>query len=225
MRLLLIEDNAELARLLSQQLAPRGFMIDLADTGHGGLEMMDLVSYAAVILDLGLPDMDGLAVLQALRLKNRSIPVLILTARGRIHDRVAGLDAGADDYLVKPFAYEELVARLHVMMRRQGQGGDERLQVGNLSFDPRHRHVEIDGSPQVLSAQELDLLEILMRRSGRVLPRRQLDDHLFGLSAEVGLNAVEVAVHRLRRRLQAARAAVEIHTIRGVGYMLTGVES
>ena len=220
MRLLFIEDNAELAGLLAQQLAPRGFSADFARTGQEGLEMLRLVAYAAVILDLGLPDMDGLAVLRELRQREPALPVLILTARGQVSDRVTGLESGADDYLVKPFAYEEVIARLNVLLRRQGQAAGERLQLGNLSFDTRYRQVEVSGEPQMLSAQELNLLEILMRRSGRVAPKRHLDDQLFGLSAEVGPNAVEVAVYRLRKRLQAAGASVEIHTIRGVGYML-----
>jgi DNA-binding response OmpR family regulator len=221
MRLLLIEDNAELAELLAGQLAPRGFDVDFARTGGEGLEMIELVSYAAVVLDLGLPDMDGLRVLRELRQRELTLPVLILTARGQVSDRVTGLDSGADDYLVKPFAYEEVIARLNVLLRRQGQAAGERLELGNLAFDTRYRQVEVDGEPQMLSAQELNLLEILMRRSGRVVPKRYLDDQLFGLSAEVGPNAVEVAVYRLRKRLEAARAAVEVHTIRGVGYMLS----
>jgi two-component system response regulator TctD len=225
MRLLLIEDNAELAGLLAQQLAPRGFSADFAETGREGLEMLSLVAYAAVILDLGLPDMDGLAVLRELRRREPTLPVLILTARGQVSDRVTGLESGADDYLVKPFAYEEVIARLNVLLRRQGQAAGERLALGNLSFDTRHRQVEVDRAPQILSAQELNLLEILMRRSGRVVAKRHLDDQLFGLSAEVGPNAVEVAIYRLRKRLQGAGASVEIHTIRGVGYMLADAAS
>ncbi len=220
MRLLLIEDNAELAGLLAQQLAPRGFSADFARTGREGLEMLGLVAYAAVILDLGLPDIDGLTVLRELRQREPAVPVLILTARGQVSDRVTGLDSGADDYLVKPFAHEEVVARLNVLLRRRGQAAGERLALGNLTFDARYRQVEVSGEPQVLSAQELNLLEILVRRSGRVVPKRHLDDQLFGLSAEVGPNAVEVAIYRLRKRLQGAGASVEIHTVRGVGYML-----
>jgi two-component system response regulator TctD len=222
MRLLLIEDNVQLAELLAEQLAPRGFSADFARTGREGLEMLQLVGYAAVVLDLGLPDMDGLAVLRQLRERDATLPVLILTARGQVSDRVTGLDAGADDYLVKPFAFEEMLARLNAMLRRQGQAGKDRLELGNISFDTRLRQVEVDGEPQLLSAQELQLLEVLLRRSGRVVAKRHLDDHLFGLSAEVGPNAVEVAVYRLRKRLERAGAAVEIHTIRGVGYMLAG---
>jgi DNA-binding response OmpR family regulator len=222
MRLLLIEDNAELADLLGRRLAPHGFETDTAQTGRGGLEMVELVSYSAAVLDLGLPDMDGLAVLRQLRQTHPTLPVLVLTARSQVRDRVAGLEAGADDYLIKPFAHEELIARLNVLLRRRGQPAGERLAFGNLGFETRFRQVEIGGEPQAFSAQELNLLEILMRRGGRVAPKRHLDDQLFGLSADVGPNAVEVAVYRLRKRLERAGAAVEIHTIRGVGYMLTG---
>ena len=221
MRLLLIEDNAQLAELLSQQLAPRGFDADFARSGREALEMLSLVDYAAVVLDLGLPDMDGLEVLRELRKTQPVLPVLILTARGQVDDRVRGLDSGADDYLVKPFAHEEVIARLNVLLRRQGQAAGDQLRLENLVFDTRFRQVEVDGKPHVLSAQELNLLEILMRRSGRVVPKRHLDDQLFGLSAEVGPNALEVAVYRLRKRLEAAGAAVEIHTVRGVGYLLS----
>jgi DNA-binding response OmpR family regulator len=225
MRLLLIEDNAELARLLAEKLAPAGFSADFAASGREGLEMLELVSYAAVVLDLGLPDMDGLEVLRRLRRREPALPVLILTARGQVSDRVTGLETGADDYLVKPFAHEEVTARLNVLLRRRGQAAGETLELANLIFDTRHRQVEVDGANQVLSAQELDLLEILLRRSGRVVAKARLDDQLFGLSAEVSPNALEVAVYRLRKRLQRARAAVEIHTVRGVGYMLAAVSA
>ncbi|HKT53407.1 MAG TPA: response regulator transcription factor [Caulobacteraceae bacterium] len=224
MRLLLIEDNRDLATLLAGQLAPRGFEIDWAPCGADGLEMAALLPYPAIVLDLGLPDMDGLEVLRRLRQAHEASPVLILTARGQVPDRVKGLEAGADDYLVKPFAYEELVARLNVLVRRKGQPGGERLEVGNISFATRERQVEVAGRPHLLSAQELNLLEILMRRSGRVVAKRHLDDQLFGLSTDVGPGAVEVAVYRLRRRLKAAAANVEIHTIRGVGYMIAGAQ-
>jgi two-component system response regulator TctD len=223
MRLLLIEDNVELAELLAQRLEPRGFDADFARTGGEALEMLELVDYAAVVLDLGLPDMDGLEVLRRLRQARGALPVLILTARDQVGDRVKGLDSGADDYLVKPFAYEEVIARLNVLMRRNGQAAGEQLKLGNLAFEARGREVEVDGRPQVLSAQELNLLEILMRRSGRVVAKQRLDDQLFGLSSEVGPNALEVAVYRLRKRLQTAGATVEIHTVRGVGYLLSGV--
>ena len=225
MRLLLIEDNADLAGLLAQRLAPRGFSADIASTGRESLEMLDVVAYVAVVLDLGLPDLDGLAVLEQIRKRQPSLPVLILTARSRVSERVTGLEAGADDYLVKPFAYEEVAARLHALLRRPAQASGERLQVGNVTLNTRLREVEVDGAPQTLSAQEINLLEILMRRTGRVVPKRHLDDQLFGLTADVGPNAVEVAVHRLRKRLQGTGAAAEIHTVRGVGYLLTGAIS
>jgi two-component system response regulator TctD len=139
MRLLLIEDNAELAGLLAERLEPRGFDADFARTGREALEMIELVDYAAVVLDLGLPDMDGLEVLRRLRQTRGAVPVLILTARDQVGDRVKGLDSGADDYLVKPFAYEEVIARLNVLMRRHGQPAGEQLKLGNLTFNARGR--------------------------------------------------------------------------------------
>src|SRR3974377_1827510 len=151
MRLLLIEDNVELSDLPARQRAPRGFSIDWASCGADGLEMAALVAYPAIVLDLGLPDMDGLEGLRRLRSSPEAAPVLVLTARGKVADRVRGLEAGADDYLVKPFAHEELIARLNVFLRRKGQPAGERLEVGDIRFSTREREVEIGGRLQVLS--------------------------------------------------------------------------
>jgi two-component system response regulator TctD len=167
-----------------------------------------------------LPDGDGLSILRELRHHRNPVPVLVLTARGGLEDRVNGLRSGADDYLVKPFALEELVARLEAQLRRPGQQLGSSLQVANLEFDLRSRQASIDAEPQLLSARETAVLELLMRSKGRVVSKKQVEDHIFGLSGEVGSNAIEVYVHRLRRQLSEKGAKVRIHTIRGVGYLI-----
>jgi DNA-binding response OmpR family regulator len=223
MRLLLVEDNEELSGLLVKSLAAAGFGADTVTTAADALSVLGSTHYAAAILDLGLPDEDGLTVLRALRTRQNTMPVLILTARDGVNDRVTGLRAGADDYLVKPFAIEELVARLEALLRRPGQLLGRSLKLGNLVFDTGARQLFIGGEPQVLSARELALLEILMRRSGRVVSKRTVEDQIFGLANDVGSNAIEVYVHRLRKSLQDYGASAVIHTIRGVGYLIAAV--
>ena len=176
--------------------------------------------YAALILDLGLPDGDGLSLLREIRHRNNPIPVLVLTARGGLHDRVHGLRSGADDYLVKPFALEELIARLEAQLRRPGHLLSSSLRIANLEFDTRNRQASIDDQPQLLSARETAVLELLMRSKGRVVSKKQVEDHIFGHSGEVASNAIEVYVHRLRKQLSERGAKVQVHTIRGVGYLI-----
>jgi DNA-binding response OmpR family regulator len=221
MRLLIVEDNDELAGLVGRGLRSAGYDSDCFHTAGEARIALTTTSYAALILDLGLPDGDGLAILRELRHRNDSIPVLVLTARGGLHDRVTGLRDGADDYLVKPFALEELVARLEAQLRRPGQLLGSVLSAGNLQFDTRNRQCAIDGAARVLSSRETAVLEILMRSKGRVVSKRQVEDSIFGLSEEVGSNAMEVYVHRLRKQLAEMGAQAQIHTIRGVGYLIT----
>ncbi|MFL6799454.1 MAG: response regulator [Xanthobacteraceae bacterium] len=220
MRLLIVEDNEELAKLLRQGLRSAGYEADLLATVAEARIALSTTRYAALILDIGLLDGDGLAVLREIRARKDPLPVLVLTARGSVHDRVGGLRSGADDYLVKPFAFEELVARLEALLRRPGQLLGSSLQVANVTYDTESRQAYIDEKPHVLSARETDVLELLMRRTGRVVSKKLVEDHIFGLSGEVASNAVEVYVHRLRKQLSERGANVEIHTIRGVGYLL-----
>lgn len=220
MRVLLVEDNAELVALLVKGLARSGFSADSVTNAADAAHAMAAMRYSAVVLDLGLPDEDGLSVLRGIRGRNDSTPVLVLTARDGITDRVNGLRAGADDYLVKPFAMEELVARLQALLRRPGNLLGRQLSVGNVSLDTEGRQVLVDGAVRAFPAREAAVLEILMRRSGNVAPKRLFEDQLFGLSGDVGSNAVEVYVHRLRKMLGDCGARVKIHTVRGVGYML-----
>ena len=218
MRLLIVEDNEELAELLAKGLAQAGYESDVLSTIEEANSVLSTTFYAALILDLGLPDGDGLALLRELRQRDNPIPVLVLTARGGLHDRVHGLRSGADDYLVKPFALEELIARLEAQLRRPGHLLGNSLRIANLEFDTRNRQASINDQPQVLSARETAVLELLMRSKGRVVSKKQVEDHIFGHSGEVGSNAIEVYVHRLRKKLEPS--GLRIATVRGLGYCL-----
>ena len=220
MRLLIVEDNEELAELLAKGLQTAGYESDRLTSIEEARSVLETTFYAALILDLGLPDGDGLELLRELRHRNNPIPVLVLTARGGLHDRVHGLRSGADDYLVKPFALEELIARLEAQLRRPGQLLGSSLRIANLEFNTHSRQASIDEQPQVLSARETAVLELLMRSKGRVVSKKQVEDHIYGHSGDVGSNAIEVYVHRLRKQLSDRGARVQVHTIRGVGYLI-----
>src|ERR1700726_4411033 len=220
MRLLVVEDNEQLSELLTKGLRTAGYETDVLSSLEEASTVLRTTFYAALILDLGLPDGDGLTLLREVRHRNNPIPVLVLTARGGLQDRVHGLRSGADDYLVKPFALEELIARLEAQLRRPGQLLGSSLHIANLEFDLRNRQASIDDQPQVLSSRETAVLELLMRSKGRVVSKKQVEDHIFGLSGDVASNAVEVYIHRLRKQLLDKGAKVQIHTIRGVGYLI-----
>lgn len=219
MRLLLVEDNERFAALLRQGLAGSGFEVDVLPTVEAARTALDASRWDIVVLDRGLPDGDGLTVLTDMRTRGDATPVLILTAHGSLNDRVTGLQTGADDYLVKPFALEELVARLQALLRRPGNLLGLALRLGNLTLDTVARQVFVDNRPIAFSAREVAVLEHLLRRSGRVVAKIQLETSLYGPS-EVGSNAVEVHVHRLRRHLAETGASVQVHTVRGVGYLI-----
>jgi DNA-binding response OmpR family regulator len=220
MRLLIVEDNEELAELLAKALRTSGYDADVLTTLEKAASALRTTSYAAMILDLGLPDGDGLTLLHELRQRNNPIPVLVLTARDGLQDRVTGLRNGADDYLAKPFAVVELVARLEAILRRPGQLLGSSLNLANLVYDTESRQVFIDGVPRLFSARETSVLETLLRRQGRVVPKKNVEDHIFGVTGEVTSNAVEVYVSRLRKQLGEYGAKILIHTIRGVGYLM-----
>jgi DNA-binding response OmpR family regulator len=221
MRLLLVEDNERFAVLLKRGLVAAGFVVDVLPTAEDAATALRASRFDVVVLDLGLPDADGLDVLGAMRRRQDATPVLILTARGSLEDRVVGLQSGADDYLVKPFALEELVARLHALLRRPGNLLGATLKLGNIALDTEARQVFVGDQPVFFSAREIAVLEQLLRRSGRVVAKNLLADNLYGLSQEIGSNAVEVYVHRLRRHFAEMGASVQIHTLRGVGYLIT----
>src|SRR6266851_2614530 len=221
MRLLVVEDESRMAEILATALARAGFAVDAVTRCSDAREAFAVPCYDAAILDLGLPDGDGIKLLSELRSGGNQIPVLVLTARDAVEDRVCGLDTGADDYLVKPFAMTELVARTKALLRRPGGALGMTLKAGNISFDTIERDVRIGGISLVLPRRESAILEHLMRRLGRVVPKRIIEEKLYALDDEHESNTIPVHVHHLRRKLLDAGATAEIHTVRGVGYILT----
>ena len=216
MRVLLVEDDPMVGDALRTGLGNAGYAVDWVRDGQAALAAASTEPFAAVLLDLQLPRLDGLSVLHQLRSLQHKVPVIVITARDALHDRVAGLDAGADDYLVKPFDMEELAARLRAVMRRDAGPAAPLLRVGALTLDPVTRQVQLDGVPVPVSVREAELLELLMRRPGMPLSRAQIEDRLRRWGDELMSNAVEVHVHHLRRKL----GAQAIRNIRGVGYFI-----
>lgn len=225
MRLLIVEDELRLVQELSAALQKAGFAVDSAGCASEAQPMLCSTQYDAVILDRGLPDGDGINLLRSLRQAENHIPVLILTAKDGVADRVLGLDQGADDYLVKPFANSELIARIKALLRRPGGALGTVLRAGNLALDTNARELSIDSNLVRLPRRELALLEHLLRRLGHVVPRQLLEDSLYGLSEEIESNTIPVHIHHLRRKLSQHSSSTVIHTVRGVGYLLTEVES
>jgi len=224
MRLLIVEDQARIAELLKQALERGGFAADAMASCLDAREALALTPYDAMILDLGLPDGDGMTILSELRSAGSQLPILILTARDAVEHRVHGLDMGADDYLVKPFNMAELIARMKALLRRPGGALGTILHAGNLDFDTIGREVSVAGAPILMPRRESAILEHLMRRLGRVVPKAVLEEKLYGIDEELESNAIPVHVHHLRRKLLDAGATAEIHTVRGVGYLLTESE-
>ncbi|WP_051108189.1 response regulator [Yoonia vestfoldensis] len=219
MRVLLVEDHPPLAEAVCDALRRAGFAVDHAATAADARDMAALADYTLVLLDLGLPDGDGALLLPVLRDDGR-VPVIVLTARDQLADRLAGLDGGADDYVVKPVEMPELVARCRAILRRPGDRSDKILRIGPLALDTVARSVNVDGEPLILGRRETGVLEQLMRAAGRVVSRQMLEEAIYGFDDEVGPNALEAAVSRLRRALDAAGSPLPIVTVRGVGYML-----
>jgi DNA-binding response OmpR family regulator len=216
MRVLLVEDDQMIARGLQTALRQDGHTVDWMADGPSAATALVTSRFDLVLLDLGLPGRDGLEVLRELRARGDATPVLILTARDERRDRVAGLDAGADDYIVKPFDLDEVAARMRSVLRRSAGRGDPCIQQGGIRLDPVTHAVERDGKPVTLSPHEYAVLEALLQRPGAVLSRAQLEDRLYGWDESVESNAVEVYIHGLRRKL----GADAIRTLRGVGYFI-----
>ncbi len=224
MRLLVIEDEGELGALMQVAFERGGFAVDLAPNLAESEEHLAVARYDTVVLDLALPDGDGLSLLRRLRSGGSALPVLVLTARDGPEDRVIGLDAGADDYLVKPFHMPELLARVRALLRRPGAVLGVTLSLGNLVLDTATRQTSVNGSDIGLSVRETAMLELLLRRQNTVVTREVLEQGLYSFDAQLGSNAMEVLVHRLRRKLTDAAATLSVHTVRGVGYLLATVE-
>lgn len=222
MRILIAEDDRILAEALCHTLRRSGYAVDWVASGADADAALDRNSHSSefdlLILDVTLPKVSGFDVLKRLRARNSRLPVLMLTALDSVNDRVRGLDAGADDYLAKPFELAELAARVRALTRRGMSGAPALIRHGQLSFDQVGRVADLNGEPLDLSAREISLLEMLLQRSGRMVQKEQLVDHLCGWGAEVSTNAIEVYVHRLRKKLE--RGGVRISTVRGVGYRL-----
>jgi two-component system OmpR family response regulator len=219
MRVLIVEDEPNLGRQLRSTLEGAGYAVDLATDGEDGHYLGSTESYDAVILDLGLPEIDGLTVLDRWRKESRKMPVLVLTARDSWSDKVAGLDAGADDYLVKPFALDELFARVRALLRRSSiTDGDEVLTVGDLVLDPSRRQAWRAGRELELTKTEFDLLELLMFNAGIVVTRDSIYQRIWGYDFETSSKSLDVYIGYLRRKTEIDGAARLIHTIRGIGY-------
>ncbi len=218
MHILVAEDHPSVAEAVVRSLRKSGYAVDQVQDGEEAEAALEANNFDLLILDIGLPKRSGLEVLKRLRLRKSAMPVLILTALDSVKDLVAGLDAGADDYLAKPFEFEVLEARVRALMRRGMAGGSTLIRHGPLTYDETGRVASLNGEPIELSARELGLLEILLRRAGRLVSKDQLVSHLCEWGEEVSGNAIEVYVHRLRRKLEPD--GVRIITVRGLGYRL-----
>lgn len=225
MRVLIVEDNSRLAGLIGHGIAQRGFSPDLVESIYQAEAALVGASYDAIILDLGLPDGDGLAWLRRARPKAPLPPVLVLTARDGLGDRVAGLDAGADDYLVKPIEIEELAARLRALLRRPGPRSQPVIRVGKLAFDVAARAARSGDQTMDLTRREADLLELLIRRAGTVVRRSTIEDALYRFDEQVTPNAVEAIVSRLRHKLSEVDHPDVLITVRGMGYLFKDIGS
>jgi len=220
MRILVIEDEKKVARFIKKGLGEEGYAVDLAFDGEEGLaRVLDQV-HDLIILDIALPKMDGLQLLKKLREKKVPTPVLLLTVRATIEDKVLGLDSGADDYLTKPFAFQELLARIRALLRRKAEAGPPLLQVEDLVLDPARHLVNRGGEKIDLTSKEFALLEYLMRNAGRVLTRAMISEHVWNYDFDTETNVIDVYVNYLRRKIDSGGEKKLIHTIRGSGYVL-----
>jgi DNA-binding response OmpR family regulator len=220
MRILVVEDEHRLAAVLKQGLLEQGYAVDVAHDGEVGLGLAELEPYDLLVLDVMLPGLDGLALCRRLRAKGRHMPVLLLTARDAVDDRVTGLDSGADDYLTKPFAFRELLARVRALLRREGRSRDPLLRAGDLTLDPATREVRRGGRTVELTSKEYAVLEYLLHHPNRVLTRTQIAEHVWDYDFVAMSNVIDVYIRSLRRKLDDNDASRLLHTVRGAGYQL-----
>jgi len=220
MRILVVEDERKVASFIKRGLEEEGYAVDVAADGDEGLAMGLQDIYDVIVLDIRLPKLDGLQVLKGLRQEKVMTPVLLLTVRATIEDKVLGLDAGADDYLTKPFAFQELVARVRALLRRRPAADPAVLQVADLVLDPARRSVSRGGEKIELTPREFALLDYFMRHPGRVLTRTMIAEHVWDYDFDTSTNVIDVYVNYLRRKIDAGREPKLLHTVRGVGYVL-----
>ena len=220
MRLLVVEDEKDLNRVISKRLEKEGYSVDRAFDGEDALDNIDVGEFDAIIMDIMMPKLSGLEVLRTIRAEGNKTPVLLLTAKDGVSDRVEGLDAGAEDYLIKPFAFEELLARIRVMTRKTAGSSTNTFTVGDLTLDAGAHTVMRDGESISLSAKEFDILEYLIRNKGIVLSREKIENHVWNFDYEGGTNVVDVYIRYLRKKVDDPYPTKLIHTIRGRGYVL-----
>jgi DNA-binding response OmpR family regulator len=225
LKILVVEDTPKLSAAIREALMRANFVCDVALSMREAEDLLATTTHDLILLDLTLPDGDGLDVLRRLRAAQNHTPVIVLTARGGLNDRIAGLDDGADDYLVKPFELSEMVSRCRAVLRRIGAMGAEAIKVGKLTYDQRSGLVSAEGHSGQLPRRESQLLAALIRRSGKVCTRTHLEESLYESSADVTPNALEASIYRLRTFLTSADAGVEVRTVRGVGYVLVAAEN
>jgi len=216
MRVLLVEDDRMIGAAVEQSLKDAAYAIDWVTDGRTAIEALKIENYDLVLLDLGLPGADGREVLRDLRVSRRKVPVIIVTARDAVEDRIAGLDLGADDYVIKPFEVRELLARMRAVLRREGSGGAPILSNGLLHLNPATRQASFEGTVAILTAREFSLLRALLQHPGIILSRSQLEQQIYGWNEEVESNAVEFLIHSIRKKFSAA----VIRNVRGVGWMV-----
>lgn len=221
MRILVIEDETALRKQIGERLSAEGYTVDSSGDGKDGLFLASEYPLDLAVVDLGLPGMPGLEIIRTLRAEGHTLPILILTARGKWEEKVTGLEAGADDYLVKPFHMEELLARIKALLRRAGGNGQERLQFGPISLDSGAQKVSLHGAPLELTAFEYRLLEYLARHRDKVIPKSELADYLYPHEEDRDSNVIEVLIGRLRRKLDPDNSLKPIETLRGRGYRFT----
>jgi len=222
MKILIVEDERRLANLLKKGLEENAFVVDLASDGEEGLYLAETYPYDAVLLDIMLPEIDGLAILQSLRARAIEVPVLLVTARGDVEDRIKGLNIGADDYIAKPFDLEELIARLRSVIRRSKGRPSPLIEIADLAIDTNARTVARGGTAIMLTAREYTLLEFLALNMGRVISRTELIEHIYGTEFEWESNVIDVHISYLRTKIDRGFATPLIHTVRGAGYLLRG---
>ena len=221
MRLLVVEDEKKLNELITKKLEKEYYGVDSCFDGEEAIRYVEGTEYDAIILDIMLPKFDGFEVIKRIRAKKNKVPILLLTARDNIDDKVKGLDYGADDYLVKPFIFEELMARIRVLLRRNSGNADNVVTIANLKVDLDAKTVFRDGVLIKLSGREYSILEYLIRNKGKILPRERIEDHIWNYEYEGGTNVIDVYIRYLRKKIDDSYTPKLIHTIRGLGYVLS----